>query len=386
MTYNCVPYIFSTDTYHLNANEIRLDTHVRGLPTPLVEWWKDGQVLEKTNAKYSQCTDADGNSELIVYFPHPSDSGRYTCHASNRAGESSIGQFVVYEGTAEDAETKLVRVFHHDAHRVEQAKIAARGGIPVKRDAWIPPPTPPPEDEPKRKSRFQPLPPKNEPEAEAISYLPVEYPPIVIETTFAESSDESEEEEPLYVRRNRHPPRPREMLRFTAPLTKQTVASGGRAKFTCYLEGPDQHSRWVKLFVEKPQPKDEDEYVSRYCPPEIDDSPKEPVFVDLENGDKYSITMRDGLLTLCVNDVDDDDAGEYTVICHNKVCEIRCTGTLVVYKRMDALKTPAFFVCAMKGWFCVLCVALVLLDIVRCTMFMSLSLPLARFVVFFVFL
>lgn len=306
-------------------------------------------MLEKTNAKYSQSTDADGNCELIVYFPHPSDSGRYTCHASNRAGENSIGQYVVFEGVAEVAETKLVRVFHHEAHRIEQARIDARGGAPKKRDEWVPPPTPPPEDEAPKKSRYQrpQLPPSDEP---AKSFLPVVYPPIVIETTFAETSSESEEEEPLYVRRNRHPPHPREMLRFTAPLTKQTVATGGRAKFTCYLEGPQQHSRWVKLFVEKPKPDDGEEvYISKYFPPVIDDGPKEPVFLDLEDGDKYAITMRDGLLTLCVNDVDEDDAGEYTVVCHNKVCEIRSTGTLVVYSRLDALKTPAFFVWAMRG-------------------------------------
>lgn len=306
-----------------------MDTHVRGHPTPLVEWWKDGVVLEKTNSKYEQTVDADGNLELIVNYPHPSDSGKYSCHATNRAGEHSIAQTVVFEGVAQHAEAKLVRIFHADHHRVEQAKIDARGGIPVKRDEWVPPPTPPPEDEPRkeRKSRFAaPAPPPDPVLAQ--SFLPVDYPPIVVETTFA-SDEESDDDEPLYQRRRVETPLLCDLMRFNVLLTNVTMWVGGRAKFTCFLDGPDQHSRWIK---------------------ENKEQPNQPQHLE-EDGPKYVSNLRHGLLTLVVNDVQLEDAGDYTVVCYNWCCEIKCTARLVVYEKQEVLKTPAFII-VMKGTVC----------------------------------
>lgn len=33
--------LYGIDTYHLNINELYLETHVRGQPHPTVEWFKD---------------------------------------------------------------------------------------------------------------------------------------------------------------------------------------------------------------------------------------------------------------------------------------------------------------------------------------------------------
>lgn len=156
----------------------------------------------------------------------------------------------------------------------------------------------------------------------------------MVETTFA-SEDESDEE-PLYQRRRVETPLLCDLLRFNVLLTNVTMSVGGRAKFTCFLDGPDQHSRWIK---------------------ENKDNPKQPQHID-EDSPKYVSNLRHGLLTLVVNDVQLDDAGEYTVICFNWCCEIKCTARLVVYERQEVLKTPAFFISAMKGivrvWFYVI--------------------------------
>lgn len=63
--------------------------------------------------------------------PESSDSGKYKCRAINRAGESSVVHHVEFETKQEHVASNRNRAFHADKQRVEQAKIVARGGIPL---------------------------------------------------------------------------------------------------------------------------------------------------------------------------------------------------------------------------------------------------------------
>ncbi|XP_061153333.1 hemicentin-1 isoform X4 [Syngnathus typhle] len=64
---------------------IQLACHVQGSPTPTIQWLKDGQVINNTGNKDFRIS-SDG-SILTVTATDTTDSGKYTCVASNGAGE-----------------------------------------------------------------------------------------------------------------------------------------------------------------------------------------------------------------------------------------------------------------------------------------------------------
>ncbi|KAM3620522.1 uncharacterized protein V6R79_024924 [Siganus canaliculatus] len=67
-------------------DSIQLLCEVQGIPTPDLRWLKDGQVIDGTNSSSGFRISADGNA-LTLITAHPSDSGKYSCVASNAAGE-----------------------------------------------------------------------------------------------------------------------------------------------------------------------------------------------------------------------------------------------------------------------------------------------------------
>lgn len=101
MFYFCLFFslsLFGIDTYHLNINELYLETHVRGQPHPTVEWFeiifdnnktsteacliylflfrirfKDSVGISRTDPKYQVFNHPDGLCELIVNFPNSGD-------------------------------------------------------------------------------------------------------------------------------------------------------------------------------------------------------------------------------------------------------------------------------------------------------------------------
>nr|XP_061790885.1 hemicentin-1-like [Nerophis lumbriciformis] len=64
---------------------IQLECQVNGLPTPSIQWLKDGEVINNAGNKDLRIS-PDG-SILTVTAANTTDSGKYTCVASNRAGE-----------------------------------------------------------------------------------------------------------------------------------------------------------------------------------------------------------------------------------------------------------------------------------------------------------
>lgn len=70
---NVLNFLFSIDTYHLNINELYLETHVRGEPHPKVEWFKDSADISRDNPKYQIFDHPDGTCELVVNDPNQQD-------------------------------------------------------------------------------------------------------------------------------------------------------------------------------------------------------------------------------------------------------------------------------------------------------------------------
>ncbi|XP_027145831.1 hemicentin-1 [Larimichthys crocea] len=64
---------------------IQLVCRARGTPTPTIQWLKDGEVINDTRSMGFRIS-PDG-STLTVTKAHTTDSGKYTCVATNTAGE-----------------------------------------------------------------------------------------------------------------------------------------------------------------------------------------------------------------------------------------------------------------------------------------------------------
>lgn len=68
----------------VQGEDLVLHCPVFGSPLPTIRWLKDDQLVDPT------LVDVFENGTLIVRGVQPSDSGEYTCFASNMAGNSSI--------------------------------------------------------------------------------------------------------------------------------------------------------------------------------------------------------------------------------------------------------------------------------------------------------
>lgn len=199
------------DTYHLNTNEIYLETHVRGQPHPTLEWFKDSVAIEKTDAKYKQIDHPDGTCELIVNYPKPNDSGKFVCKASNRAGDSTIAHHVLFEGKEAHIVNNRHRVYHAD--RSAHAKSEA---VPDADEA-----------------------PADEDKAEEKGKGRVRGKGAAAPTASATSAAEP----PAKVKEVREP---RKGINFASKLSNRVVADGSKVKLTCYLEGADPAVKWLK--------------------------------------------------------------------------------------------------------------------------------------------
>ncbi|KOX71852.1 Muscle M-line assembly protein unc-89 [Melipona quadrifasciata] len=91
------------DTYRPSDNELILECRVRGHPTPIISWLKDGCILQ--GDRYKQCYLDDGIYRLEIAAPNSSDSGRYICRAMNDLRTDEISHIVQFN----ERERKIVR-------------------------------------------------------------------------------------------------------------------------------------------------------------------------------------------------------------------------------------------------------------------------------------
>ena len=87
-TKNCVPMtipIFDNNYEISIGEELRLECHATGVPEPNITWMLPNGTVLSQNVKYSRIEVQD-NCTLIVRYLRQSDSGSYSCKASNLDG------------------------------------------------------------------------------------------------------------------------------------------------------------------------------------------------------------------------------------------------------------------------------------------------------------
>ncbi|XP_068397521.1 hemicentin-1 isoform X4 [Eschrichtius robustus] len=98
----------------LLGENVELVCNANGIPTPLIQWLRDGKPITNSETERIRVT-ADG-STLNIYEALPSDMGKYTCVATNPAGEEDrIFNVNVYvppaiRGNKEEAEKLMALV------------------------------------------------------------------------------------------------------------------------------------------------------------------------------------------------------------------------------------------------------------------------------------
>lgn len=258
------------ELYNSKINEINITCHVRGKPTPAITWSKDGVTIEP-NEKYQLIEHDDGLCELNISDCTRQDNGKYVCQADNRAGKADtthIVQVQIREQRSSLVSLKDLPPTPQNGEAVENGQTngeapAAKGkGQPRKKA-----------DAPSGGGRRTPAP----------------------------------------------PPNPKEQLFFRAFLTDRTVGEGGKAKLSCYIEGPDPQVRWFK-----------------------DENP-------LQMSPRCRSELRDGLCTLTLQSVVVEDCGVYRVLARNQASEITSSATLNVYESIKASASAPIFTSTIKG-------------------------------------
>lgn len=79
------------------GNLLKLEGHVSGSPPLSISWYKDNkEIFSSTNCEMS----FEGNDAVLcIKKSQPSDSGTYTCRASNEAGTASYNVVISIAGT-----------------------------------------------------------------------------------------------------------------------------------------------------------------------------------------------------------------------------------------------------------------------------------------------
>ena len=195
------------DAYASNIHEITLSCHVRGLPTPAIQWVKDGVNIEPSE-KYQIIDREDGTCELNISFASKSDLGKYVIQAENRAGKIEISHLVQIQ-LKEPASPRPIFSATPSTPAEPDTPTAgdATPASSVGGDASLPP-----KGRPKREKK--------------------------VEEVVSSGGGGRRYVEP--------PIDPKTKLHFAAFLTDRTMAENGKTKLSCYVQGPDPNVRWFK--------------------------------------------------------------------------------------------------------------------------------------------
>lgn len=129
--HNCHSSYF-LDKYNDVTNELTLDCHVRGIPKPIITWFKNGiEVLPDYNKRYKIDYDDEGNATLTISdcIMH-SDRGRYIVKAKNCLGEEECQLRVWFKLKEEDDMAERAE------YRRTQKMYKSRHVKPKDEDEW----------------------------------------------------------------------------------------------------------------------------------------------------------------------------------------------------------------------------------------------------------
>ncbi|KAI4563342.1 hypothetical protein MJT46_010951, partial [Ovis ammon polii x Ovis aries] len=118
----------------LLGENVELVCNANGIPTPLIQWLKDGKPIVNSETERIRVT-ADG-STLNIYGALPSDKGKYTCVATNPAGEEDrIFNLNVYEPPHINGSEEPIEMSVIVNNPLELTCMAS--GIPAPKITWM---------------------------------------------------------------------------------------------------------------------------------------------------------------------------------------------------------------------------------------------------------
>lgn len=304
-------FLFALDVYHVDVNQLVLETRVRGEPNPTIEWSYNCMPIDKEMFKYKQICYPDGTVQLIINYPHLIDSGKYKCLAVNRAGECSCVHSVQFEGRDEYIAQNRVRMYLADKERIARARIEGRGGLPPPTDKYAN--VDGNEDETNEEGipaeEYEEIPGLPHDEDDADADVTESGDAATAENAAedggadAEAEDEDDKEPVAPAGRvDAKGKKKKESIRFVTNLLDRVVAVGSKVKLTGYVEGTDCQVRWFK----------NDKKV-----------PSTP---------KCRLTNTNGVLSLELRAAKEDDTGLFKVVARNGAGEVSSTCKLQVYR------------------------------------------------------
>ncbi|XP_055633412.1 muscle M-line assembly protein unc-89-like [Toxorhynchites rutilus septentrionalis] len=88
----------SNNYYDIRVNDLVLEVHVRGVPTPTVLWERDGAEFTNGMDRVIIAREKDGVYKLSIHDPVKLDGGRWVITAKNKAGEDKAKHQVIFRG------------------------------------------------------------------------------------------------------------------------------------------------------------------------------------------------------------------------------------------------------------------------------------------------
>uniref|UniRef100_A0A1I8NUE4 Muscle M-line assembly protein unc-89 n=1 Tax=Stomoxys calcitrans TaxID=35570 RepID=A0A1I8NUE4_STOCA len=279
------------ETYHLNTNELVLETGVRGEPMPKVQWLRDNIDIEE-GGRFHTFYHADGTCELVIDCPNIKDKGKYIVRAENSAGKAEVTHLVHFEGKEHHIADNIHGVFHADKNLLkpkhvepEKPKVLAgdsesetesKGGKGKGKKA--------------RKPRKD-----DESETEVASSANVS----AMETA-SETGSLKKREKVIGIY-------------FPTNMKDRVVAEGSKVKISCFLEAKEPQVKWFKN--------------------------GEP----MQNSPKCRGRYNEGLCTLEIPNAALEDAGEYKCWARDETGEAETFCRLEVYSDPGTGDVPPTF-------------------------------------------
>lgn len=207
------------EIYHLNTNELVLETGVRGQPTPQVQWSKDNFEI-KNGGRYQILQHQDGTCELIIDRPDAKDCGKYLVRAENSAGKSEITHTVLFEGKASHIAENIHGVFHADKSLLRAKTVEDEKAVPSKAEVAE---SDAEDKDGKGKSKAKAKKAKKEEEETTSSA-----------TEIASDTGSLKKREKVIG------------IHFATSVRDRVVAEGSKVKISCFLESKEPQVKWFK--------------------------------------------------------------------------------------------------------------------------------------------
>ncbi|XP_065370324.1 muscle M-line assembly protein unc-89 isoform X7 [Calliphora vicina] len=276
------------DTYHLISNELILETGIRGVPTPQIQWFKDSMEIEN-GGRFHIFQHADGNCELVIDSPNDKDSGKYMARAESSAGKAEIGHHVLFRGKEHHIADNIHGVFHADKNllRPKQAEAEKTKEAAGKSEA-----SESEGDEGSKGKKRVRKPKKDDEEGEASSAYATD--------TGSETSSLKKREKVIGIH-------------FATAVRDRVVAEGSKVKISCFLEAKEPQVKWFK--------NDE----------------------QIQNSQKIRGRHVEGLCTLEIPSAALDDSGEYKCWARDETGEASTFCRLEVYSNPGTGDVPPTF-------------------------------------------